>query len=278
MRRMRPNYYGAGSQRIGPYTRSNHTKCKIYSRQSTASNAVEFEQVSNVYRTKILGIKRLEGFKDYDRPTADFGNNVEFQASFSFDGDYDFNQGADQGTFSKYPYSKFEKLCIRPLNRMVDVEYAPSPIAGVMDRNAINHYEFQIIAKWESDSSEHATLFFTPRANRVGWTGQIQVDVRDTRITEFEGAIGEMEVLQHFSTSNLFFVEHQKISWSNGAVNVEYWASEVNTLPAIPDKPRNLVAVIPDQQLLGTDFWAQYRPKDDKLDAWTTARIVSSAT
>ena len=198
------------------YEKQSYESAKIYSRQSTVSNAVEFEQVCNVYRNKDSWYQEVVGFKDYDKPTADFGDNVEFQASFSFDGDYDFNKGGDQGTFSKYSYSKFEKLCIRPLNRMVDVEYAPSPIAGVMDRNAINHYEFQIIAKWESDSSEHATLFFTPRANRVGWTGQIQVDVRDTRITEFEGAIGEMEVLQHFSTSNLFFVEHQKISWSNG--------------------------------------------------------------
>jgi len=76
-------------------------------------------------------------------------------------------------------------------------------------------------------------------------------------------------VLQDFSRSDLFFVEYQKLSWSNGAVNVEFWASDINALPEMVDKPRNLVAVIPDQRLQGTDFWAQYRPKDDKLDAWT---------
>jgi len=169
------------------YEKQSYESANIYSRQSTASNEVEFEQVSNVYKSQDSWYQEVIGFKDYDRPTADFGDNVEFQASFSFDGDYDFNQGADQGTFSKYPYSKFENLLISPLRRMVDVEYAPSPIVGVMDRNAINHYDFQIIATWESDSSEHATLFFTPRANRVGWTGQVQVDVRDARIVEFEG-------------------------------------------------------------------------------------------
>ena len=251
------------------YEKQSYESANIYSRQSTASNEVEFEQVSNVYKSQDSWYQEVIGFKDYDRPTADFGDNVEFQASFSFDGDYDFNQGADQGTFSKYPYSKFENLLISPLRRMVDVEYAPSPIVGVMDRNAINHYDFQIIATWESDSSEHATLFFTPRANRVGWTGQVQVDVRDARIVEFEGAIGDKEVLQDFSRSDLFFVEYQKLSWSNGAVNVEFWASDINALPEMVDKPRNLVAVIPDQRLQGTDFWAQYRPKDDKLDAWT---------
>ena len=251
------------------YEKQSYESAKIYSRQSTASNTVEFEQVSNVYRSQESWYQEVIGFKDYDRPTVDFGSSFSAGATFSFDGDYDFSEGSDKGVFSKYPYSKYEKLRIRPLKRMVDIEYAPSPIVGVMDRNAFNHYDFQIIAKWESDSSEHATLFFTPRDNRVGWTGQVQVDVRDTRIVEFEGAIGEMEVLQHFSTSSLFFVEHQKLSWSNGAFQVEYWASEVNLLPEMADKPRNLVAVIPDQQVQGTDFWAQYRPKDDKLDAWT---------
>jgi len=251
------------------YKNQSYKSAKIYSRQSTASNEIEFEQVSNVYHNEDTWYQEVVGFKDYENPIADFEDNVEFQASFSFDGDFDFNQGAEKGTFSKYPYSRFENLCINPLNRIIDVEFAPSQIAGVMDRNAMNHYEFKIIAKWESDSSEHATLFFTPRRNRVGWTGQIQVDVHDARILEFEGVIGDKEVLQHFSTSDVFFVEHQKLSWSNSNVHVDFWASEINALPEMEDKQRNLIAVIPDQQLQSTDFWTQYRPEDEKLDRWT---------
>jgi hypothetical protein len=242
---------------------------KLYSRQSTSANEVVFEQVSNIYLNKDLYFQEVIAFKDYDRPIADFGNNVDIQASFSFDGDYDFSQGGDQGTFSKYPYSKFENQCIEPLNRMVDVEYAPSPIAGIMDLNAWSHYTFELVARWESDSSEHATLFFTPRKNRTGWVGQVEVDTRNFRIHQFEGAIGNMEILQQFSSTELFYIHHQKLSWANGSQQVEYWLTEVNRIPSMSDKPRNLVAIIPDQQLQGTDFWAQYRPEDDKLDAWT---------
>lgn len=242
---------------------------KLYSRQSTSANEVVFEQVSNIYLNKDLYFQEVIAFKDYDWPVADFGNNVDIQASFSFDGDYDFSQGVDQGTFSKYPYSKFENQCIEPLNRMVDVEYAPSPIAGIMDLNAWSHYTFELVARWESDSSEHATLFFTPRKNRTGWVGQVEVDTRNFRIHQFEGAIGNMEILQQFSSTELFYIHHQKLSWANGSQQVEYWLTEVNRIPSMSDKPRNLVAIIPDQQLQGTDFWAQYRPEDDKLDAWT---------
>jgi len=251
------------------YQKQSIQSAKLYTRQSSANNEVSFEQVSNVYLNDNQWFQEVEAFKDYDRPTADFGNNVEFQASFSFQGDYDFNQGTDQGTFSKYPYSKFENQRIEPLNRMVDVEYASSPIAGIMDKNALLHYTFEIVARWESDSSEHATLFFTPEKNRTGWAGQIEVDTRDYRIHQFEGAIGDMEILQHFSYTDLFYVDHQKLSWANGSQQVEYWLTEVNRLPSMSNKPRNLVAIIPDQQVQGTDFWAQYRPKDDKLDAWT---------
>ena len=135
------------------YKNQSYNSAKIYSRQSTASNEIEFEQVSNVYHNEDTWYQEVVGFKDYENPIADFEDNVEFQASFSFDGDFDFNQGAEKGTFSKFPYSRFENLCINPLNRIIDVEFAPSQIAGVMDRNAMNHYEFKIIAKWESDSS-----------------------------------------------------------------------------------------------------------------------------
>jgi hypothetical protein len=251
------------------YQKQSIESAKLYSRQSTSANEVVFEQVSNIYLNKDLYFQEVIAFKDYDRPIADFGNNVDIQASFSFDGDYDFSQGGDQGTFSKYPYSKFENQCIEPLNRMVDVEYAPSPIAGIMDLNAWSHYTFELVARWESDSSEHATLFFTPRKNRTGWVGQVEVDTRNFRIHQFEGAIGNMEILQQFSLTELFYIDHQKLSWANGSQQVEYWLTEVNRIPSMSDKPRNLVAIIPDQQLQGTDFWAQYRPEDDKLDAWT---------
>ena len=152
---------------------------------------------------------------------------------------------------------------------MVDIEYASSPIAGIMDRNALSHYTFEIVARWESDSSEHVTLFFTPRRNRTGWAGQVEVDTRDYRINQFEGAIGDMEILQHFSTKDLFYVDHQKLSWANGAQHVEFWLTEVNRIPTMTDKPRNLVAIIPNQEVQDSDFWVQYRPQDDKLDAWT---------
>lgn len=251
------------------YQKQSIESAKLYSRQSTSANEVVFEQVSNIYLNKDLYFQEVIAFKDYDWPVADFGNNVDIQASFSFDGDYDFSQGVDQGTFSKYPYSKFENQCIEPLNRMVDVEYAPSPIAGIMDLNAWSHYTFELVARWESDSSEHATLFFTPRKNRTGWVGQVEVDTRNFRIHQFEGAIGNMEILQQFSSTELFYIDHQKLSWANGSQQVEYWLTEVNRIPSMSDKPRNLVAIIPDQQLQGTDFWAQYRPEDDKLDAWT---------
>ena len=251
------------------YQKQSIESAKLYSRQSTSANEVVFEQVSNIYLNKGLYFQKVIAFKDYDWPVADFGNNVDIQASFSFDGDYDFSQGVDQGTFSKYPYSKFENQCIEPLNRMVDVEYAPSPIAGIMDLNAWSHYTFELVAQWESDSSEHATLFFTPRKNRTGWVGQVEVDTRNFRIHQFEGAIGNMEILQQFSSTELFYIDHQKLSWANGSQQVEYWLTEVNRIPSMSDKPRNLVAIIPDQQLQGTDFWAQYRPEDDKLDAWT---------
>jgi hypothetical protein len=251
------------------YQKQSIESAKLYSRQSTSANEVVFEQVSNIYLNKDLYFQEVIAFKDYGWPVADFGNNVDIQASFSFDGDYDFSQGVDQGTFSKYPYSKFENQCIEPLNRMVDVEYAPSPIAGIMDLNAWSHYTFELVARWESDSSEHATLFFTPRKNRTGWVGQVEVDTRSFRIHQFEGAIGNMEILQQFSSTELFYVDHQRLSWANGSQQVEYWLTEVNRIPSLSDKPRNLVAIIPDQQLQGTDFWAQYRPEDDKLDAWT---------
>lgn len=251
------------------YQKQSIESAKLYSRQSTSANEVVFEQVSNIYLNKDLYFQEVIAFKDYDWPVADFGNNVDIQASFNFDGDYDFSQGVDQGTFSKYPYSKFENQCIEPLNRMVDVEYAPSPIAGIMDLNAWSHYTFELVARWESDSSEHATLFFTPRKNRTGWVGQVEVDTRSFRIHQFEGAIGNMEILQQFSSTELFYIDHQKLSWANGSQQVEYWLTEVNRIPSMSDKPRNLVAIIPDQQLQGTDFWAQYRPEDDKLDAWT---------
>ena len=251
------------------YQKQSIESAKLYSRQSTSANEVVFEQVSNIYLNKDLYFQEVIAFKDYDWPVADFGNNVDIQASFSFDGDYDFSQGVDQGTFSKYPYSKFENQCIEPLNRMVDVEYAPSPIAGIMDLNAWSHYTFELVARWESDSSEHATVFFTPRKNRTGWVGQVEVDTRNFRIHQFEGAIGNMEILQQFSSTELFYIDHQKLSWANGSQQVEYWLTEVNRIPSMSDKPRNLVAIIPDQQLQGTDFWAQYRPEDDKLDAWT---------
>jgi hypothetical protein len=251
------------------YQKQSIESAKLYSRQSTSANEVVFEQVSNIYLNKDLYFQEVIAFKDYDWPVADFGNNVDIQASFSFDGDYDFSQGVDQGTFSKYPYSKFENQCIEPLNRMVDVEYAPSPIAGIMDLNAWSHYTFELVARWESDSSEHATLFFTPRKNRTGWVGQVEVDTRSFRIHQFEGAIGNMEILQQFSSTELFYVDHQRLRWANGSHQVEYWLTEVNRIPSMSDKPRNLVAIIPDQQLQGTDFWAQYRPEDDKLDAWT---------
>ena len=251
------------------YQKQSFQSAKLYTRQTSDNNEVAFEQVSNIYLNDNQWFQEVEAFKDYDLPAADFGNNIEFQASFSFQGDYDFNQGVDQGTFSKYPYSKFENQCIEPLNRMIDVEYASSPIAGIMDRNALSHYTFEIVDRWESESSEHVTLFFTPRKNRTGWVGQVEVDTRDYRIKQFEGAIGDMEILQHFSTTDLFYVDHQKLGWANGAQQVEFWLTEVNRIPSMTNKPRNLVAMIPDQELQGTDFWAQYRPKDDKLDAWT---------
>ena len=171
--------------------------------------------------------------------------------------------------FSKYPYSKFENQCIEPLNRMVDIEYASSPIAGIMDRNALSHYTFEIVARWESDSSEHVTLFFTPEEIELAGQVQVEVDTRDYRINQFEGAIGDMEILQHFSAKDLFYLDHQKLSWANGAQHVEFWLTEVNRIPTMTDKPRNLVAIIPNQEVQDTDFWVQYRPQDDKLDAWT---------
>ena len=81
------------------YQKQSIQSAKLYTRQTSANSEVTFEQVSNVYFDDNQWFQEVEAFKDYDRPTADFGNNVEFQASFSFDGDYDFNKGGDQGTF-----------------------------------------------------------------------------------------------------------------------------------------------------------------------------------
>ena len=251
------------------YQKDGYSSANIYSRQSNSGNSLAFEQVCKVYKTDNQWYQEVEAFKDYDRPVADFGNSVEFQSSFSFNGEYDFNQGVNKGTFSKYPYSKFEKLLVQPLNKMIDIEFSSTPIIGIMDKNALNHYNFEVVEKWDSDSSRHATLFFSPKTNRNGWTGQIQVDLRDDRIQQFEATIGDVEITQVFNASNLFFVSHQKIIWDEGNTAVDYWVSEVNNIPEMPEKPRNLIAIIPDQEIQDVDYWSQYRPKDDKLDAWT---------
>ncbi len=242
----------------------------VYMRQFNEQSEVQFELLSNVYFEPTLVYQEITALKDYAENTADFGRSFQANASFSFNNQFDFTKGGDVGIFNTYTYSRFEKSNFYPFDRLNDATIATTPIVGLFERQAWSNYSFSILSEWVSDSSTHAILHFKPKENRTGWTGQIKVDTKVKRVDEFSGMVGSIEVEQTYGSGVLQYISKQKIVHSDGAAIFEMNVINVNQCPSRAKASKTLIGVVPEQEVRGADFWSQYRPKDEKLDRWTS--------
>lgn len=242
----------------------------VYMRQYDAKGAVDFEVLSNIYFEPTLVYQEISALKDYQEQQADFGRSVQANASFSFNTQFDFSKGGENRLFNTYPYSRFDRSNFYPFDRINDASIASIPIIGLFERQAWSNYSFTILSEWKSDTSAHAILYFKPKENRVGWTGQMKVDIEALRVDEFSGMVGAIDVEQTYGTGIAQYISNQKFTYGNDSKTLEVKVISINECPTRPKPSKTLIGVIPEQQVQGPEFWAQYRPKDDKLDQWTS--------
>ena len=90
---------------------------------------------------------------------------------------------------------------------------------------------------------------------------------RNYRIASIEAEYESIRISQDFNLNGPFYV--RKLQWEFGDNLYTQEVLALNTTQRPKKKRPMLVAFIPENVESDPDYWQQYRPKDDVIDAWT---------
>ena len=110
------------------------------------------------------------------------------------------------------------------------------------------------------------TIFFEPKMGE-GWRGSMILTGRNYRIASIEAEYESIRISQDFNLNGPFYV--RKLQWEFGDNLYTQEVLALNTTQRPKKKRPMLVAFIPENVESDPNYWQQYRPKDDVIDAWT---------
>ena len=248
------------------YEKIRPDNIKFYAAQKVGGRELSFEQVATVYFSKTSTYQEVEAFKDYQERRADFGTSVEVSTQFNLNSDFDFNEKIPKGTFNEFPLSKWENSNWTPLERTDNNLLSAGSIPGLFAAGSLYRTTFKLQSERQGEMGHSYTIFFEPKMGE-GWRGSMIITGRNYRIASIEAEYESIRISQDFNLNGPFYV--RKLQWEFGDNLYTQEVLALNTTQRPKKKRPMLVAFIPENVESDPNYWQQYRPKDDVIDAWT---------
>lgn len=252
------------------YKSNRPENLKVYSSSETVTAEgpkLRFEQVAKLYYTNGL-FQEIEAFKDYKAVRADFGNEVQIGAQIDLSPEFDFSEGVSEGTFGEYPFSQEQTTDWTPLERVDQVFLSPRAVPGLLSSGTLYRTDFNIVSEEYSEVGHLYTISFRPKQG-WGWEGQMTIVDESFRVLSIDAKFGDQRVVQEFNYPGPFYTQEMRWELNEKGDVVRKNVLAVNTLEPPRSSKKMMVAYIPESAEADPDYWSQYRPENEALDAWT---------